>query len=44
MEVKKEFIEPTIKEVVLESRNIICCSPGGDYEGPAEGDDDEEVG
>lgn len=41
MEVKKEFIEPTIKEVVLESRNIICCSPG-EYEGPGLGEDEEE--
>lgn len=41
MEVKKEFIEPTIKEVVLESRNILCSSPG-DYVGPGEGEDEEE--
>ena len=38
MEIKKEFIEPTIKEVVLESRNIICCSPGENV-GPGLDDD-----
>lgn len=42
MEIKKEFIEPTIKIVVLESQYIICesCPTCGD--GFVDPDDDME--
>lgn len=39
MENKKEFIEPTLEEVVLESQDIL----GSSFEGPGFGDVDEDL-
>lgn len=43
MEIKKEFEEPIIKKVVIESLDILCASPAvdkSDFEGPGFGDSD----
>lgn len=39
MENKKEFIEPTLEEVVLESQDIICASEIGFGDGDEDFDD-----